>query len=159
LDGVFGGSEVKQARGISRSVVDIDLDVVAPGPLGGSGDKESVDRRRSAQGDSRGQRPRRCPANVGLRPTVLEEIAHAVADWAVDRQAAKGTLEIVEAEDVDRIIDIAARGIAHEGSDGRADSGDGVDAAGDLFDVYAWISRCDRHLSILQRYRLFYSAG
>src|SRR5256885_7302597 len=83
----------------------------------------------------------------GIRPAVLEKVFDAVAQWTVDVESAKSALEVREAEDPDRLVHGAARGIPDKRCDRGGDARHCVDPAGNLFDVNAWVRRCHGHVA------------
>ena len=75
------------------------------------------------------------PHHNRLAAAVEVEVPHGEAQRAVGPEAAKDALEIAEAVERDRLIDRPTGGASDEGGDGCGNTGEGVDAAGQFFDI------------------------
>src|SRR5262249_4341909 len=92
--------------------------------------------------------PGRHAHDPGDAAAVEEELLDGVAAFAACIEAAEHPLEIAEAADPDGFVERTALEEINKGGVGRADAGNGVNAAGNLLDIYAriGIARWHGHL-------------
>ena len=132
--------------------IDLDLDVVPPGA--GARRLEAEVEEHRLPGDLNGfpgrlgvrHRPALVQAyDDGLGTAVEIEIAHRVAELVAEREAAEVALELGEAVDPNRRVDLSFRRAADKRRHRRRDRRDGAHTALGLFKVDTWVGHRGRH--------------